>query len=142
MGRYQRWIDRYHLRWARVQASSVNIIRVLPYTSLANSLHISYCSVCYQPPPSHHLTTIIITIIIIFHPQVTPKELGYLISLYAASAHISRGIEHAIDCKKFIGRQWQWQLHTILRYSTTLILSNPYLTPHLTPNVRSTARSS
>ena len=40
---------------------------------------------------------------VLFNMQVTPKELGYLISLYAASANISRGIEHAVDCKKFIG---------------------------------------
>ena len=40
---------------------------------------------------------------VLFNMQVTSKELGYLISLYKASAHVARGVDHAIDCKKFIG---------------------------------------
>jgi hypothetical protein len=30
------------------------------------------------------------------------QELGYLVSLYAAAPALARGVEHAVDCKKFI----------------------------------------
>ena len=70
---------------------------------LCNTLHIINHFTNHFTIINHFSTLHIINPSPTFTMQVTPKELGYLISLYAANAQMARGIEHAIDCKKFIG---------------------------------------